>query len=88
MESQLVKQKAMNLKESGKGCIGVFGGKREKGKMLQLNYNLKKVAKLFLFYTCSPPGLTVMLHCPKMRYPCILFSFSLAKLFFMRVYWD
>lgn len=54
--------------------------------MLQLN-NLKKVVKLFVFPTCCPHGLTFMLHCPKMRYPCILFSLSLAELFFMSVYW-
>lgn len=31
----------MNLKESREGCMGGFGGRKEKGNVLELNYSLK-----------------------------------------------
>lgn len=54
MESQFVKQEVTNLKKSGQGCMGAFGGWKRKGEMLQFNYNLKKVIKLF-FPQFLPP---------------------------------
>lgn len=31
----------MNLKESGEQCVIGFGGRKGKGEMLEINYNLK-----------------------------------------------
>lgn len=33
---QLMKDEAMNLDESGKGLVGKFGGRKEKGKIVIL----------------------------------------------------
>lgn len=35
----IVNKEATDLKESGKGYVGLFGGR--KGKMMQVQYNLK-----------------------------------------------
>lgn len=35
----IVNKEATDLKESGKGYVGLFGGR--KGKMMQIQYNLK-----------------------------------------------
>lgn len=41
MQYQLVKNEAMNLVEIGEGCIEGFGGRKGKGKIIQLYYNVK-----------------------------------------------
>lgn len=37
-----MKTEAMDIKENKKGYMGGFGGRKGKGKLMQLLYNLKK----------------------------------------------